>query len=128
MPTVRDVMTSDVVVLRPEMSVHRAMSILLDADITGAPVLDERGSIAGILTEKDCLGAIFRASYHQDPGESVAECMTRRVQTVDAEMDVLEVIELFLRGPYRRFPVLDGTRLVGLISRRDIVRAVEASW
>ena len=51
-----------------------------------------------------------------------------RMTLIDAEMDLLEVIELFLGGPYRRFPVLAGTRLVGQISRHDILRAVEAMW
>lgn len=128
MPRAKDVMITDLVVLRPETSVHEAMSLLMNREISGAPVIDAHGSVVGILTEKDCLSAVFRASYHQEPGGSVAEYMSRQVHTVDAEMDVLEVIELFLRGPYRRFPVLAGTRLVGQISRHDILRAVEAMW
>lgn len=128
MPRAKDFMTTDLVVLRPETSVHAAMKLLMESEISGAPVVDARGSVVGILTEKDCLRAIFCASYHQEPGGSVADYMSRQVHTIDAEMDLLEVIELFLRGPYRRFPVLAGTRLVGQLSRHDILHAVEAMW
>lgn len=128
MPRAKDVMITDLVVLRPETSVHEAMTLLMSSDISGAPVVDAHGSVVGILTEKDCLRAIFRASYNQEPGGNVADYMSREVRTIQAETDLLEVIELFLRGPYRRFPVLAGTRLVGQISRHDILRAVEAMW
>lgn len=126
MPRARDVMVTDLVVLRPETSVHEALTLLMRSGISGAPVLDPHGSVIGIFTEKDCLRAIVRASYHQEPGGSVADTMSRPVHTIGADMDLLEVMELFLRGPYRRFPVLEGTRLVGQISRHDILRAVEA--
>ncbi len=128
MPLARDVMVTDLVVLRPETSVHEAMTLLMSSGISGAPVVDAHGSVVGILTEKDCLRAIFPASYYQEPGGSVADYMSRQVRTIQAETDILEVIGLFLRGPYRRFPVLAGTRLVGQISRHDVLRAVEAMW
>lgn len=124
----KDVMTTDLVVLRPGSSVHEAVTRLMERDVSGAPVVDAHGSVVGILTDKDCLRAIFRACYHQDPGGTVSDYMSREVQTIDAETDLLEVIEIFLRGPYRRFPVLAGTRLVGLISRRDILLAVDSMW
>jgi CBS domain-containing protein len=128
MPRAKDVMVTELIVLSPETSVHEAMSLLMRNDISGAPVLDAHGNVVGILTEKDCLRAIFRASYHQDPGGTVADTMSREVRTIDAETDLSEVIEIFLRGPYRRFPVLAGTRLVGQISRHDILRAVVGMW
>ena len=124
----KDVMITDLVVLRPETSVHEAMTLLMNSEISGAPVIDAHGSVIGILTEKDCLRAIIRASYHQEPGGTVADYMSRQVHTIDAEMDLLELIELFVGGTYRRFPVLAGTRLVGQVSRHDILRTVEAMW
>ncbi len=124
----RDLMITDLVVLRPEMGIHHAVSLLMKRDISGAPVLDQHGTVVGILTEKDCLRSIFRACYHQEPEGIVADYMNQPVQTIDAEMEVLGVIEKFLEGPFRRFPVLEGTRLVGQISRRDILSTVEAMW
>ena len=128
MPAARDFMATDLVVLRPEMTVHDAMRLFLANDISGAPVVDAHGSVVGMLTERDCLAVIYRASYHQDPGGAVAEYMAAPVRTIDAGTDLVEVIEIFLRSRFRRFPVLDGTRLVGQISRRDILRSVIELW
>ena len=128
MPAARDFMATELVVLSPEMSVHEAMRLFLENDVSGAPVVDVHGSVAGVLTERDCLQVIYRASYHKDPGGSVAEYMSQKIKTIDADTDLIEVIEIFLRSRFRRFPVLDGTRLVGQISRRDILRAVVDLW
>ena len=128
MPAARDFMVTDLVVLSPEMKVHEAMGLFLANDISGAPVIDAHGSVVGMLTERDCLQVIYAASYHKEPGGSVAESMATEIQTIEADADLLHVIEIFLRSRFRRFPVLDGTRLVGQISRRDILRAVMDRW
>ena len=128
MARVGDFMTSDVIVLAPETNVHDALRVLVAHDISGAPVVDARGEVVGMLTGRDVIVAIFHASYHKDLGQPVAEYMSRTVQTVDAELDVMEVIELFMKSPFRRFPVMSGTRLVGLISRHDVLRAIEELW
>lgn len=128
MPTASDYMTREVIVLTPETSVHQALRLLLAHDISGAPVVDAQGEVVGMLTGRDVLGAVFQASYHKDLGGPVSASMSREVLTVDAETDVMDVIELFLKSPFRRFPVLSGTRLVGLISRRDVLRAIQELW
>jgi len=128
MPTVSDYMVSDPVTLSPDASVHDARHLLVEHEISGAPVVDERGDLVGIFTERDILGGVFRASYHQDPGSCVADCMSREVETIEAETDISEAAELFLRSRRRRFPVVSENRLVGLISRRDILRAIEDLW
>jgi CBS domain-containing protein len=121
-------MSSDLVVLTPDMEVLRAMELLMTREISGAPVVDPHGNLVGILTERDCLRVAFDASYHQHPGGKVAEYMSRDVETIPASLDLIAVIERFLRSRYRRFPVLEGTRLVGQISRRDILRAILELW
>ncbi len=121
-------MTPDPIVLTPDMDVYRAMRILIDSQISGAPVVDERGDVVGILTERDCLEVVYRASYHKELGGRVAEYMRRDVETIDADMDIVDIVELFFKSRYRRFPVLSGDRLVGQISRRDILRAAQDLW
>jgi len=128
MPTVNDYMVTDPITLPPGMSVHRARQLLVEHEISGAPVVDDRGGLVGILTERDIIGAVFRASYYQDPGSCVADCMSHDVETIEAETDIAEAAEFFLRTRFRRFPVLLGNRMVGLISRRDILRAIEDLW
>lgn len=128
MPAARDFMAKDLVVLSPEMTVHAAMNAFLANDISGAPVVDEHGDVVGMLTERDCLQVIYAASYHQDLGGRVTDHMSSPVETLDAGTELIAVIERFLNSRYRRFPVLEGTRLVGIISRRDILRSVLAMW
>lgn len=128
MTVVADHMTREVITLSPSTTVHAALRLLLANDISGAPVVDDRGEVVGMLTGRDVIGAIFNASYHKDLGGTVADYMSRDVESVDAETEVMAVIERFMRSRFRRFPVLAGTRLVGVISRRDVLRAIEERW
>ena len=123
MERVRDFMSTELTVLSPHENVLWAMRKLIDRGLSGAPVLDEHGGLAGVLTQRDCLTVAFRAGYHGDAVGSVSEYMTREVETVGADMTLIEVIERFYRSPRRRFPVLEGVQVVGLISRRDVLRA-----
>ena len=125
---VKDFMTIDPVSLAPEMDIHRAMKILLEREISGAPVLDEQGGLVGILSIKDCLKVAFSASYHRDWGGPVSEFMSSEVQTIESDTDIVEAAELFLKVRYRRFPVVTNGRLDGLISRYDVLRALDALW
>jgi CBS domain-containing protein len=121
-------MSTRLVTLEPEMPILRAMQTLLDEGISGAPVVDARGNLLGILTQRDCLEVAVQASYHQDPAGRVADYMSREVETLDASASLVEVIEAFRGSRYRRFPVLEGGRLVGQLSRRDIMRAILELW
>ena len=82
----------------------------------------------GILTKKDCLKVAFGASYHKERGGRVSDFMSTETETVDAETDIVEVAELFLGSRFRRFPVVRDGRLVGLISRHDVLRALQELW
>lgn len=125
---VKDYMSSNIVTLTPGMDIHRAIKVLVERQISGAPVVDEQGQLVGILSERDCLKVAFSTGYHRDWGGRVAEYMHGEVQTVDAHMDIVEMAEIFLSSPYRRFPVVAANRLVGQISRRDVLRALEELW
>jgi CBS domain-containing protein len=120
----RDYMTSAVVTLGPDMNLLEAVQILLDRHISGAPVLDSTGNLVGILSEKDCLRAALSAAYHGDLGGLVADCMQREVATVADDAPIFDVARKFIDGHFRRYPVVHGHRLVGQISRRDVLRAL----
>lgn len=123
--TSKDYMTTKVVSLSPDMDVMAAMRHFSAHRISGAPVIDERGELVGILTERDCLRSIVVAGYHGEGccGE-VAEFMTRDVVSVEVATPLLDIAQLFVTTIYRRFPVVDEGRVVGVISRRDVIRAV----
>jgi len=124
----KDYMTTDVLTIAPEMDIHAAIKVLVGNKISGAPVVDKNGDLAGILSTRDCLKVAFSASYHKDSGGRVSDYMSEKVETVDAGTDIVEVADLFLKSRYRRFPVTANSQLVGLISRYDVLRALEDLW
>ena len=126
--TVRDYMTRHVITFTPDMEIRRAISLLLEHRIAGAPVVDDHNNVVGILSEKDCMKIALHASYHEELGGDVSEFMSTEVQTVEAKTSIPEIAELFLNTEYRRFPVVEGNRLVGQISRRDVLRALQELW
>lgn len=120
----RDYMTSAVVTLGPDMSLLEAVQVLLDHHISGAPVLDSTGRLVGLLSEKDCLHAALSAAYHGDLGGLVSDHMQRDVATVADDTPIFDVARRFIDGHFRRYPVVHGHRLVGQVSRRDVLRAL----
>lgn len=123
---VRDYMAASLVVLQPEMEILRAIHLFIENRISGAPVIDERGNLVGVLSELDCMRVALNAGYYDELGGRVSEYMSRDVRTVQADTSIIALAQMFLDTPYRRFPVLDNNRLVGQISRRDMLRALQA--
>jgi CBS domain-containing protein len=122
---VKDYMTRNLVTFKPDMDVLDAVSVLVKHRIAGAPVVDDEGNLIGMLSELDCLKIALHAGYHGDWGGPVADYMTDGVKTVDAEMSIVDLAQVFLDTRFRRFPVMQRNRLVGQISRRDVLRALE---
>ena len=106
-----------------DQSVLDAVHTLVEHRIAGAPVVDETGNLVGMLSELDCLKVVLQAGYHGDYGGPVRDFMTSDVQTVNAEMSIVDLAEKFLNSKFRRFPVMTENRLIGQISRRDVLRA-----
>ena len=121
---VRDFMVTKPVLFTPDMDLLDAESVLIDRRISGAPVVDERGNLVGVLTERDFLKAALIAGYHGESGGCVADYMTHEVQAVNADDSLLDVATAFAETNYRGFPVMDDNRVVGYITRRHVLRAV----
>ncbi len=126
--TVRAHMSSDIVTLRPDMDVLRAIHILLKHNISGAPVVDADGRLVGMLTERDCMKVALDAAFHQQSGGTVADFMIRDVTVIDADESIVTTARRFYDGNYLRYPVVDGTGLVGVISRSDVMRVIGEHW
>jgi len=121
---VRDYMSGRLVTFSPDTDVLDAMRELVHHKISGAPVVDDHGHLVGMLSEFDCLKVVLSASYHGDPGGPVSELMEPGVKTIDADMSIVDLAQLFLDSRLRRYPVLKDNRVVGQISRRDVLRAL----
>jgi len=120
-----DCMTRMLVTAGPDMDAHEAINLLLKHEISGMPVVDETGKLVGILSEKDCIEPLLDAEYHELPPALVRDLMSTELTTVTPDTDVLKVADLFVNSGLRRLPVLDKDHLVGQISRRDVLRAIE---
>jgi CBS domain-containing protein len=118
---VTSIMRRDVPTLAPGTPMRQAISILLDARAAAAPVLGEDGQLVGILTQKDCFRPALHASYHQEWTGRVADEMSSNVVTVDASDDVIRVAEMFLSHSHRVFPVMEGTQVLGMAHRSDVL-------
>ncbi len=123
--SVKDYMSNIVVRFTPDMDVLEALRIILEKDIPGGPVLDKIGNLVGVLSEKDCLNAVLTASYHEEWGGRVAEFMSDQVETVQADDNIADVAKRFIERSFTHFPVLYDNRLVGQISRRNVLKALE---
>lgn len=120
--TARDFMTKKLVTLRPEMDVLEAVSLLLRNRISGAPVVDADGNFQGVFSEKCSLHVIMDAAYEQLPSNEVRVFMDTEAQTIEPDTHLLTIAQVFLLTPYRRLPVLENGKLVGQISRRDVLK------
>ncbi len=111
----RDIMTRQVYTTTPDERVRDAARMLAERHISGMPVMDENGIITGMLSEADIISK---------EGERVRDIMSREIIAVSEETPVDEIARLLSERKIKRVPVLSNGRLVGLVSRADIVAAV----
>jgi len=120
---IKDYMSSNVTTFKPEDSTIDALRQLINKGRSGAPVLDNSGKLVGVLSEFDCLKEALQGGYYQEAGDRVADHMTKELDTVQQDDDIISCADLFLKGR-RRLPVLNGEQLVGIITRQDFGRAL----
>lgn len=121
---VSDYMTRKLVTFQRSTPLYEAMTRMLEGRISGAPVVDEAGTLIGVLSEIDFLEAMLKRSYHGDLQGTVGEVMTEGAQSVPSDTDIYSAAEIFVNDHRRRLPVVHEGRLVGQISRRDVLRAI----
>lgn len=125
--SVGDYMTRRLVTFQPDQTMDEVIKILLEKKIAGAPVVDPNHELVGVISEGDCLKEVVRGKYNNTPSLAgkVSEHMSTDVKTVHPEMNIFEVAQMFLNMKLRRFPVLKDGKLVGQISQKDVMRAVQ---
>jgi CBS domain-containing protein len=121
--TVAEFMTRRVVSLPAEMPIDEALAVLDRSGFSGAPVLRD-GELVGVLSEVDCVRVLASAAYNAMPVDHVHDHMTRVVQCLSPGADVFTAAQALLAAGHRRVPVCDGGSLVGLITLRDVGRAL----
>jgi len=128
---VRDFMTKNPVTLRQDDLLREAVEVVMVRRVRHIPVLDERGSLVGIVTDRDVQGTLPSPLSAAAPEEyeallettPLARIMTRSVITVGADDLAAEAVETLLADRIDGLPVLEGGRLVGIFTVRDALRA-----
>lgn len=134
---VREIMTSPAYSVHEDAPVKEALSLMATTKVTGLPVIDSGGKVVGIISESDLL----QADLEPDPrahmrmarrqGESdlptVAQLMTARPHTVREDSDVAELARTFANTSWKSVPVVRGEVLLGVVSRSDVIRAMNRS-
>jgi CBS domain-containing protein len=150
---IEDIMTKDVLALHPKDTVSKAIQKLAEQHVSGAPVVSDDGQVVGMVTETDILNALkkkckrFRMVYpslsmvsvsfiecfddkeivdafKQVASTKVSEMMTKQVVTAAKDFELGEVVQLMNDKKVNRVPVVSGKKLVGIVSRADIIRGL----
>jgi predicted transcriptional regulator len=115
--TAGQVMTAPVLTVGPDTSVTRVAEILTSQRFSAVPVVDDAGAVLGLVSERDLLAR---------QGRTARDVMTTSVISVTTDTDLEQVRRMLVDAPIRRVPVMSAGRLVGIISRHDLVgRMVE---
>ena len=125
MSEISDIMSTNVVTVGPDTTILEATNVLTRHDITGLPVVDRKKRLLGIVSEKDLLRLAYGLKTHtyasDDSPKTVEDVMTKEVVAFDEEDLLSDVIKCLMDGDFRRVPILSGGKLVGIISRRDLL-------
>ncbi len=141
---VSDVMTREVVSIAPDASVMEAVRLMLQHKISGLPVIDGAGGLQGVVTEGDFLRRVetgterkrsrlvefllgpgrLATDYVHATGRKVDEVMTAEVRTVTEDDPLEKVVHLMERYRIKRVPVVRGDKVVGIVTRKNLMRAL----
>ena len=111
----KDIMTRDIITVSPTMKVKDLAMTLIKNQISGAPVASKDGTIVGVVSEADIIAK---------KGKDVRSIMSKKVISVAEDASVEEIAQLMTTHAIKRLPVMNEGKLVGIVSRADIVSAI----
>src|ERR1700730_12253482 len=138
------IMTRPVITVTPETTIVEAANTMLQRHVSGLPVVDTAGKLVGIISEGDFLrrseigtqrrrGRFLKfilgpgkeaTDFVHEIGRNSAELMTPEPMTVSEDADLEEIVELMEKNSVKRLPVMRGDKLVGIVSRANLLQAV----
>ncbi|MEP7268061.1 MAG: CBS domain-containing protein [Saprospiraceae bacterium] len=125
--SVKHYMATQLITFKPDSDISDVVNTLLDKHITGAAVLNDHKEVVGIIDDKTCLKLLVGSEYYNSPvtNQPVSNYMDDVMMTVSEHTSISEAANIFLETKYKRLLVVDDAgKLVGQISRRDVLRAV----
>ena len=119
---IKTIMTENVITVVPSTPIYEAMNLLAKYAISGVPVVDSDNKLIGILTEKDVLKILINPNIGVK--DKVEDYMTKNVFSFTEDADAITVCEFLIKNPIRRVPIVRDGKLVGIVSRRDIIALI----
>jgi len=122
---VKDYMSKEVITFHKSDSIFEVKRVLLEKKISGAPIINKSGKLIGIISETDLMKQIVDSRYYNMPMSktTVSKYMTENVDSISPNETIFDAAEKFLRLKRKRFPVMVSNRILGIISRVDIIAA-----
>ncbi len=114
----KDIMTTNVISITGETGIYEAIRTMVEHNITGLPVVDDQKCLVGVISEKDVLSLLYNI---KDKSGTVADFMTADPISFDADDSLVDIAECLIDHHFRRVPVLSQGKLVGIVSRKDII-------
>ena len=121
----KDIMSRNLITVKRNTPVFEAIQTLVEHQITGLPVVESGWVLEGIVTEKDFLRLINETTADE---KTVAQVMTTQVISFQEEDSVEDICTSLIKNNFRRVPILKGNKLVGIISRRDVIKFILGQW
>ncbi len=120
----KDIMIKDVAVISDGEPLIKAIRLMLEKSVSGLPVVNAQNELIGMVTEHDVMNFAFSGTASE---ATVADAMTKDVIAFSPEDDIKKIADAFLRKRIRRIPIVEGKKIVGIVSRREILREI-ARW
>ncbi len=117
----KEIMKTGVITVKRKTETYEAIRILVEHNITGLPVVNDDMTLAGIISEKDMLRLLY--DMEDKPG-SVEDFMTKDVISFDKEDSLIDIAESLIKNDFRRVPILEEGKLVGILSRKDVIACI----
>ena len=115
----RDIMTTNIIATKKDIHLTEVMALLLRNHISGLPVEDDEGNLIGIISEIDLVNSVFSGNAADT---TVEEVMSKAVLSFSPDTELAELVQVFSSKRLRRVPIVDKGKVVGIVSRRDILR------
>ena len=122
-----DYMDRQPVLLQADMTLAAAVEKLLSQKKLGAAVIDGQGHLVGFLSQQDCLAVMLKSTYHCDLTANVSDCMRTDVLSVSKDETIISLAEQMLLPKPKIYPVVDQGRVIGIIDRNAVLRAINNS-
>lgn len=122
---VSDYMTTNLITFKSSQSIEEVVNTIIKHRISGAPVVNDKNELIGLISETDCIKQVSESQYYNMPmnDNTVENYMVKDVDTIDGNMNIFDAAKMFLESHRRRFPIVENGKLVGQISQKDILKA-----